>query len=124
MKWKKFTLTTTTQAVDLISSMFDDIGIEGIEIEDNVPLTEKETKGMFIDILPELPPDEGVARISFYLDDDADVADYLRRVEEGLDELSPFADLGAGPSPRRRQRTRTGLTTGNNTLSPLQWTIF
>ena len=95
MKWKKFTLTTTTQAVDLISSMFDDIGIEGIEIEDNVPLTEKETKGMFIDILPELPPDEGVARISFYLDDDADVADYLKRVEEGLDELSPFADLGA-----------------------------
>ena len=95
MKWKKFTLTTTTEAVDLISGMFDDIGIEGIEIEDNVPLTEKETKGMFIDILPELPPDEGVARISFYLDDDADVADYLKRVEEGLDELSPFADLGA-----------------------------
>ena len=95
MKWKKFTLTTTTEAVDLISSMFDDIGIEGIEIEDNVPLTEKETKGMFIDILPELPPDEGVARISFYLDDDADVADYLKRVEEGLDELSPFAELGA-----------------------------
>ena len=95
MKWKKFTLTTTTQAVDLISSMFDDIGIEGIEIEDNVPLTEKEPKGMFIAILPELPPDEGVARISFYLDDDADVADYLRRVEEGLDELAPFADLGA-----------------------------
>ena len=28
-------------------------------------------------------------------DDDADVADYLKRVEEGLDELSPFADLGA-----------------------------
>ena len=56
MKWKKFTLTTTTEAVDLVSSMFDDIGIEGIEIEDNIPLTEKETKGMFIDILPELPP--------------------------------------------------------------------
>ena len=37
MKWKKFTLTTTTEAVDLISGMFDDIGIEGIEIEDNVP---------------------------------------------------------------------------------------
>lgn len=59
MKWKKFTLTTTTEAVDLVSSMFDDIGIEGIEIEDNVPLTDKETKGMFIDILPELPPDGG-----------------------------------------------------------------
>ena len=72
MKWKKFTLTTTTEAVDLVSSMFDDIGIEGIEIEDNVPLTDKETKGMFIDILPELPPDEGIAKVSFYLDVDAD----------------------------------------------------
>ncbi len=52
---EKFTLTTTTEAVDLVSSMFDEIGIEGIEIEDNIPLTEAETKGMFIDILPELP---------------------------------------------------------------------
>ena len=57
MKWKKFTLETTTDAVDYLGSMFDDIGIEGMEIEDNVPLTESETKGMFIDILPELPPD-------------------------------------------------------------------
>ena len=95
MKWKKFTLTTTTEAVDLVSSMFDDIGIEGIEIEDNIPLTEKETKGMFIDILPELPPDEGVAKVSFYLDDDADVEEMLRKVNEGLDELELFTDLGA-----------------------------
>ena len=94
MKWKKFTLTTTTEAVDLVSSMFDDIGIEGIEIEDNVPLTEKETKGMFIDILPELPPDEGIARVSFYLDDEADVDDILKKVDQGLDELAVFTDLG------------------------------
>lgn len=95
MKWKKFTLTTTTAAVDLISSMFDEIGIEGIEIEDNIPLTEAETKGMFIDILPELPPDEGVAKISFYLAPDSDIGDMLKKVEEGLDELSMFTDLGA-----------------------------
>lgn len=97
MKWKKFTLTTTTEAVDLISSMFDEIGIEGIEIEDNTPLTEAETKGMFIDILPELPPDEGIAKVSFYLDPDSDVniEEMLKRVEEGLSELSMFTDLGA-----------------------------
>lgn len=95
MKWKKFTLTTTTDAVDLISSMFDEIGIEGIEIEDNIPLTEAETKGMFIDILPELPPDDGVAKVSFYLDPDSDISEMLRKVEEGLDELSMFTDLGA-----------------------------
>lgn len=95
MKWKKFTLTTTTEAVDLISSMFDEIGIEGIEIEDNIPLTESETKGMFIDILPVLPPDEGVAKVSFYLEPDSDVETVLGRVEEGLEELSMFVDLGA-----------------------------
>lgn len=95
MKWKKFTLTTTTEAVDLISCAFDEIGIEGIEIEDNIPLTEKETKGMFIDILPELPPDEGIAKVSFYLDDDADVPGVLEKVNEALEELKMFTDLGA-----------------------------
>ena len=95
MKWKKFTLTTTTEAVDLISCAFDEIGIEGIEIEDNIPLTEKETKGMFIDILPELPPDEGIAKVSFYMDDDADVPGMLEKVNEALEELKMFTDLGA-----------------------------
>lgn len=94
MKWKKFTLTTTTEAVDLVSNLFDEIGIEGIEIEDNVPLTESETKGMFIDILPELPPDEGVAKVSFYLEDLSEVERILREIEEGLDELSNFVDVG------------------------------
>lgn len=94
MKWKKFTLKTTTEAVDLVSSLFDEIGIEGIEIEDNIPLTEKETKGMFIDILPELPPDEGVAMVSFYLEEDAEVNAILKAVEEGLEELGDFIDLG------------------------------
>ena len=93
MKWKKFTLKTTTEAVDLISSMLDEIGIEGIEIEDNIPLTEKETKGMFIDILPELSPDEGVAKVSFYLDDTYDVEETLKKVEEALEELKMFTVL-------------------------------
>ncbi|MEG2700916.1 MAG: 50S ribosomal protein L11 methyltransferase, partial [Hungatella sp.] len=66
----------------------------GIEIEDNVPLTESETKGMFIDILPELPPDEGVARVSFYLEDISDLERILQEIEEGLDDLSRFIDVG------------------------------
>lgn len=94
MKWSKFTLTTTTEAVDLISNLFDEIGIEGIEIEDNIPLTAAETKGMFIDILPELPPDEGVAKVSFYLDDISDLERILAEIERGLDELSAFVDVG------------------------------
>ena len=94
MKWKKITLTTTTEAVDLVSSLFDEIGIQGIEIEDNIPLTESETKGMFIDILPELPPDEGIAKVSFYLEDLSEEERILKEVWEGLEELSSFVDLG------------------------------
>ena len=94
MKWKKFTLSTTTEAVDYISSLFDEIGIQGMEIEDNVPLTAAETKGMFIDILPELPPDEGKAKVSFYLEDLSDVEEILAKIQDGLDEISCFADVG------------------------------
>lgn len=96
MKWKKFTLTTTTEAVDYLGSLFEDLGIEGMEIEDHVPLTERETKGMFIDILPELPPDDGTARVSFYLDEGADVESVLRGVREGIEELRQFVDMGEG----------------------------
>lgn len=96
MKWKKFTLTTTTEAVDYLGSLFEDLGIEGMEIEDHVPLTEQETKGMFIDILPELPPDDGTARVSFYLNEDADVNAVLKGVREGIEEYRQFVDMGAG----------------------------
>lgn len=96
MKWTKFTLQTTTEAVDLISSMLSDIGIEGIEIEDNIPLSEEDTKGMFIDILPELPPDDGTAKVNFYLEDPAGTERILRQVEEGLEDLRQFTDVGKG----------------------------
>lgn len=96
MKWKKFTIDTTTEAVDFLSSMLDDLGITGIEIEDNVPLSESDTKGMFIDILPELPPDEGTAKVSFYLDPDVDEEDMLSQVREGLKETALFVNIGEG----------------------------
>lgn len=94
MKWSKFTVLTTTAAVDFISELFDEIGICGIEIEDQVPLTESETKGMFIDILPELGPDNGEAKVSFYLDDTYDIKATLEAVNDGLKELSAFVDVG------------------------------
>ena len=80
MKWKKYTLETTTDAVDMISATLAELGIEGVEVEDNVPLTESETKGMFIDILPELPPDDGTARVSFYLDQEDAAEEKLSEV--------------------------------------------
>ena len=54
MKWNKFRLKTTTEAEDIVSSMLADLGIEGVEIEDKIPLTESDKEQMFVDILPAL----------------------------------------------------------------------
>ncbi len=96
MKYTKFTLATTTEALDFLADVFEEAGIEGMEIEDNVPLTEADTKGMFIDILPELAPDIGDAKVSFYLDDTYDIPSTLKRLKDGLDELKMFvSNLGS-----------------------------
>ena len=38
MKWNQFRLKTTTEAEDIVSSMLADLGIEGVQIEDKIPL--------------------------------------------------------------------------------------
>lgn len=96
MKWNRYTLKTTTAAVDLVSNMMDELGIEGIEIEDNVQLSESDIKTMFVDFLPELPPDEGIAKVSFYIDSQKDDHTILDKVRAGLEELKDFVDIGEG----------------------------
>ena len=44
MKWNKYTIETTTAAEDYLSSALMDLGIEGVQIEDNVPLTKEDRK--------------------------------------------------------------------------------
>ena len=44
MKWNKFTLKTTTQATDLVSGVLIENGIDGVEIQDNIPLSEEDKK--------------------------------------------------------------------------------
>ncbi len=94
MKWYKFRLKTTTKAEDLVSSVLMDLGIGGIEIEDKIPLTQKDKEKMFVDILPEIEPDDGVAYISFYLEEDDDKEKVLDDVRRELEELSSFMDVG------------------------------
>ncbi len=96
MKWNKCRIKTTTEAVDLISSMLSDLGVEGIEIEDKVPLTAAEKEQMFVDILPDSEADDGIAHISFYLETDVDKEQLLIRVRAELEELRSFTDVGAG----------------------------
>ncbi len=96
MKWVKLTLKTLTEAVELVSDMLMDLGIEGIEIKDNVPITEKERKELFIDILPELDTSNKEAFISFYLEEEDKKDEVIQSVKEGLKELSQFVDTGSG----------------------------
>lgn len=94
MKWNKFTLKTVTGAEDIIIATLAELGVEGVEIEDKVPLTEDDKKQMFVDILPEGPADDGIAYLSFYLETDTDNEQMLANIKEELKELSSFMDVG------------------------------
>ena len=94
MKWKQFRLKTTTQAEDIVSSMLADLGIEGVQIEDKIPLTEQDKEQMFVDILPDIPDDDGTAYLTFYLDEEEDVAPVLMNVRKELEDMRAFFDVG------------------------------
>ncbi len=96
MKWKKFRLTTTEEAEDIVVATLADCGIEGVEIVDKAPLTEEEKKQMFVDIPPQAEEDDGSAQLFFYLDPETDWEAVLSRVREELDGLREFMDIGSG----------------------------
>lgn len=107
MKWKKFRIKTRTEAEDIIISTLYDIGLEGVQIEDNVPLTAMEKEQMFVDILPQMAEDDGTAYLSFFVEETEDGGlllngepkteeDILKAVKEELDGLRDFMDIGEG----------------------------
>ena len=107
MKWKKFKVKTITDAEDIIISTLYDIGLEGAQIEDKVPLTSLEKEQMFVDILPEGPEDDGIAYLSFFVEEKEDgsltvcgepmdEAVILEKVYGKLEELRQFCDIGEG----------------------------
>lgn len=94
MRWNKFRLKTTAEAEDIVSSMLMDLGVQGVEIEDKVPLTPLDKERMFVDILPETDVDDGVAYISFYLEEEEDAAEILSKAREELKEMSAYVEVG------------------------------
>ncbi|MBQ3665860.1 MAG: 50S ribosomal protein L11 methyltransferase [Lachnospiraceae bacterium] len=96
MEWKKFTLSTTTGAVDLISGVLMENGIDTFEIEDHRQISKEDQKAMYIDILPEME-DNGQANIIFYMDmgiSNEEQEKVLTGIKAGIDELKDFADVG------------------------------
>lgn len=97
MKWTKVTIETTTEATDMLSYVLGEYGVEGIEIEDKIPLSEEDKKAMFIDILPELPEDDGVAEISCYIEEDKmPVKELCAYIGQQLKEMSAYMSVGTG----------------------------
>ena len=94
MKWNKFRLKTTTAAEEIVSSSLMELGIQGVEIEDKIPLTQSDKEQMFVDILPQTEADDGVAYITFYLEEEDDKEEMLSRVRQELEEIAAFVDIG------------------------------
>ena len=94
MKWNQFRLKTTTEAEDIVSSMLADLGIEGVQIEDKIPLTQSDKKQMFVDILPDMPEDDGCAYLTFYLDEEVDKHEMLLKVRQELEEMRSYLNVG------------------------------
>lgn len=107
MKWVRFRIKTVTEAEDIIVSTLYDIGLEGAQIEDKVPLSPLEKEQMFVDILPEGPADDGVAYLSFFVEkkedgslelqgETLDAETVLERIRGELEDLKLFCNIGEG----------------------------
>ena len=107
MKWTKFMVKTITDAEDIIISTLYDIGLEGAQIEDKIPLTPLEKEQMFVDILPDGPEDDGIAYLSFFVEEKEDgslellgekvtTEEIVEKIKAELDELRNFMEIGEG----------------------------
>lgn len=97
MKWIRFTIDTHTEAVDLLSYELDAIGVEGIEIEDKLPLSEEDKKKMFVDILPDPVDNDGTAKVHFYMEpDQCDPEKVMLQVQDILQDIKQYCNIGKG----------------------------
>ena len=138
MKWKKFRIKTVTEAEDIIISTLYDLGLEGAQIEDSVPLTAWEKEQMFVDIMPDAPADDGIAYLNFFVEEDEEgrlimngevkqEEKILEEVKEELESLRMFCDIGEGVFRWMRRRILTGSTTGrsisNSSILMIFWSF-
>lgn len=106
MKWVKFRIKTVTEAEDIIISTLYDLGLEGAQIEDkDAPDPAMEKEQMFVDILPDGPEDDGIAYLSFFVEEKEDgslevagekttTEAVLADVKRELEDLRQFRDIG------------------------------
>ena len=108
MRWMRYRIKTKSEAEDIIISTLYDIGLEGAQIEDKIPLTPLEKEQMFVDILPDAQDDDGIAYLNFFVEmtddgnvllegEETDPQSLCGKIESELDELREFnLDIGEG----------------------------
>ena len=98
MKWNKITIKTITDAEDIIICYMEDIGLEGAQIEDKIPLTPLEKEQMFVDIPPVTEEDDGIAYLNFFVEEDenTNINEIVANVKEELKSIAEFTDIGEG----------------------------
>ena len=97
MKWIRFTLDTHTEAVDILSYKLNEIGVEGIEIEDKVPLSDADKEKMFVDILPDAKDNDGTAKVHFYMEPEDCVPEtVMLQVQDIFEEIKEYCEIGKG----------------------------
>ena len=98
MKWTRICIKTITDAEDIIISELYDLGLEGAQIEDKIPLSAWEKEQMFVDIPPQAEEDDGIAYLSFFVEEDSeiDVDDMMEQVKAALEDIRDWCDIGEG----------------------------
>lgn len=98
MKWTRIRIKTITDAEDIIISELYDLGLEGAQIEDKIPLSAWEKEQMFVDIPPQAEEDDGIAYLSFFVEEDSDIDidDMLEQVKNALEDMRNWCDIGEG----------------------------
>ena len=119
MKWNKYTIATKAGATEYICDMLIGLGITGLQIDDNLGITEEEKKAQFIDYVPVLASSDD-AYVTFYTETEDNENDemsdsynltgvevvkqtlkysdeeLLEKIREELLDASKFMDIGLG----------------------------
>ena len=96
MEWKRFTIHTTEEAEEPVTALLAELGIEAVEVMDKRPFSAEESGGLYGDVVPEMPEDDHLAELSFYMEEDADCDSLLKELRSRLEALRNTMDIGSG----------------------------
>ena len=91
MEWKRFTIHTTEEAEEPVTALLAELGIEAVEVTDKRPFSAEESGGLYGDVVPEMPEDDHLAELSFYMEEDADCDSLLKELRSRFDILGGYS---------------------------------